>query len=92
METALFELPWSAVHIATGVIFGLVLNWRWFKKLKPYLSIIITFVLLVAWEFFEYYFLAGIEFGNELLRNRISDVIFGFGAFLITYFIIRKKK
>ncbi|HLC95883.1 MAG TPA: hypothetical protein VJH97_00995 [Candidatus Nanoarchaeia archaeon] len=89
METALITW-WSVNHFFSGVAFGIIFNFRKLRKTTPLRSAIITLLLLIAWELFERYALAGIEFGRELIRNRIADVVIGFAGFMITYILLKK--
>lgn len=89
MDTALLTW-WSIAHTLSGIGFGVLFNYKNLKKIKPLKSSSITLFLLILWEFFERYALSGIEFGRELMRNRIADVVIGFGAFSITYYMLKK--
>jgi len=91
METALFTW-WTVNHFFSGVFFGVLFNFRKLKNVRVIHATIITFILLILWEVFERYALAGIAFGNELIRNRISDVVIGQIGFFIVYFLLRKYK
>ncbi|MFH2028828.1 MAG: hypothetical protein ABIJ08_06830 [Nanoarchaeota archaeon] len=90
METEIFTL-WSIVHIFAGMAFGFGLSLGVFKGLKNYFNHIIAFGSLVFWEFFEYFVFSSIEFGNELMINRISDVVIGYLAFLGVYLYIKYR-
>jgi len=91
METALFTW-WTVNHFFSGVFFGVLFNFRKLKNVKVIWATVITFILLVLWEVFERYALASIEFGNELIRNRVSDVVIGMIGYFIVYFLLRKYK
>ena len=84
METALITW-WSVAHTATGIGFGALFNFRKLKKISFGKASAITLFLLILWEYFERYVLWVVPFGQELIRNRIADVIIGFAAFLIAY-------
>jgi len=68
---------WSAVHLLSGILFGLLIN--------PIAAIII----LALWEPFENFVLSpifarsGILFGYESWRNALSDVIFDAAGVII---------
>jgi hypothetical protein len=46
-------------------------------------SIIITFLVLLVWEFFEFF--DGME---EVIQNRMSDIIVGMSGFFITHYLM----
>ncbi len=72
--------PWSGVHLATGVLFGWLLT--------PWLAIL----LLVLWEPVEVLVISpllakrGIVFGQETLRNSLSDIVFDIAGWALGYF------
>ncbi len=54
-------------------------------------SVIFAFLLLVLWEVFEYLTSSITLFGIESFRNRVSDIVIGFGGFIAVYPIIHRK-
>lgn len=92
METALLTW-WSVNHFFSGVFFGILFNHKKFKKVGLVKSTIITLFLLILWEFFEFYVTVPlINFGAELIRNRIADVIIGMVGYFIAYYYFTWKK
>lgn len=61
-------------------------------KFNTTASSIIVLLILIAWEFFEFYVFGNTPFGQETIWNRTADVVIGFGAFIITYFALKNKK
>lgn len=61
------------------------------KHLSFLLDIIFTLFLLILWELAEYLTYPITHFGQESILNKISDVIFGFCGFLVTFLIIHRK-
>ena len=61
------------------------------KKFTLLLDIILTLFLLILWEIAEYLTYPITHFGLESLVNKISDVVFGFGSFLVAYLLIHRK-
>jgi hypothetical protein len=77
---------WSIVHLVVGVMFGWIMT--------PVLAII----LMAAWEPIEIFVLSpllarrGIIFGQETLKNSLSDILFDvigvlLGAWGLAHFI-----
>ncbi|MFC1802329.1 hypothetical protein ACFLY7_02720, partial [Patescibacteria group bacterium] len=58
---------WSMVHLLTGVVLGLVTAFFGFSFL---VSVIVVFMVMVLWEFFEILLNIG-----ETLSNRFIDVM-----------------
>jgi len=89
-------IPIKIVSLVIIVISGIALATKHFSKRKKELhfnwSIIVTLFLLILWELFEYSLSPIIRFGEESLKNRISDVIVGLVGFLITYIFIHLKR
>lgn len=80
---------WSAVHFVTSILFTLILG--------PKLALIILFL----WEPLEIYVLSpllarfDINFGDETLKNSLSDLVFdslgvGVGYLILEYSFIEK--
>lgn len=61
------------------------------KKFTLLFDIILTLFLLILWEIAEYLTYPITHFGLESLVNKISDVVFGFGSFLVAYLLIHRK-
>lgn len=79
---AIFD-AWSLVHLATGVMFGLLLN--------PF----VAWALMIAWEPLEIFVLSpllykvGIEFGYETWQNSVSDIVFDALGIAIGYGLLQ---
>ena len=71
---------WSVVHFLSGISLGLGL---YFFKLGTISSIIIVFILLVAYEMWEA--MVKIE---ETPQNRFMDVVVGMGSFVPTFLFL----
>jgi hypothetical protein len=71
---------WSVVHFLSGVSLGLGISFFKFDTLS---SVIIVFLLLVAYEMWEA--MVKIE---ETPQNRTMDVVVGMVSFLPTFFFI----
>ncbi len=71
---------WSVVHFLTGMSLGLGL---YFLKLGSSASVIIAFLLLVAYEMWEA--MVKIE---ETPQNRFMDVVVGMASFLPVFFYL----
>ena len=92
IETALITW-WTVAHTLSGFFFGALFNFRKLKKISFVKSATITLFLLILWEYFERYVTYPLlDFGGELIRNRIADVIIGFLAFVLMYFILKRYK
>lgn len=80
------------------VLGGMTLNHLAKKGIKfnTIATLTLVFLILIAWEFFERYVLVKIpllqSFAQESVANSIADVVIGFGAFLVTYFILKRKR
>ena len=61
-------------------------------KLKPVYVFIAVAIFLISWEMFEYFTSSFINLGDELLKNRISDMIVGFAGFVLSYLFLKRKK
>ncbi len=75
---------WSLVHLFTGGIIGLICI---HKKWPFYPSLIISTILIILWEYFE--FLFGI---HESITNISVDIILGVAGFIGGYKIPGKMK
>ena len=76
---ALIDL-WTLVHILSGALLGVAASWIGFSFLT---SLILAFLLLIAWEAYEW--LLGIL---ESPANVASDLVFGTLGFLaMTHFV-----
>jgi len=80
---ALFDL-WSLVHLATGIVFGWVMD--------PFVAL----VFMILWEPLEIFVLNplamtlfGTEFGYESWRNAVSDIVFDAAGVGIGYYALR---
>lgn len=68
---------WSLTHIlAGGVLAGLSI----FIGLGFWMGLLIAFLILLSWEFYEVF--RSIE---ESFKNRVMDMIIGIAGFLIAY-------
>lgn len=80
------------------VLGGMTLNHLAKKGIKfnTTATLTLVFLILIVWEFFERYVLGRMPslqpFAQESVANSIADVVIGFGAFVITYFILKRKK
>jgi hypothetical protein len=71
---------WSINHTLAGCnLAGLFL----FVNAHFLASVIATFLILLLWEFFEFFH--GI---HEVIQNRISDIIVGMCGFFITHYLM----
>ncbi len=71
---------WSVVHFLSGISIGLCI---YFLQIEALASVIITLLLLIAYEMWE--MLVHIE---EAPTNRFMDVVVGMISFLPTFFIL----
>ena len=71
---------WSVVHFLSGISLGLGIS---FFKFGTVSSVIIVFLLLVAYEMWEA--MVKIE---ETPQNRVMDVVVGMVSFLPTFFFV----
>ena len=86
---------WVVGATAIGlIILGISLKELAKRKILLNNTVIIPVILiiLIGWELFEAIVLGRIPFGQESLRNKISDIVIGFAGFLITYFCPAKKE
>ena len=74
---------WSLNHILAGCMLASIFI---FFNISFLTSIIISFLILLAWEFFEFF--AGI---HETMENKILDVIIGLLGFFITYYLMNNN-
>lgn len=74
---------WTIPHILAGVLLGGYLYWLGVAFLT---NLIITVILVTAWEFFEFHFL-GV---HEHFTNSFVDIIVALIGFIITYALIIK--
>jgi hypothetical protein len=80
-NNAIFD-KWSIVHLATGIVFGLLI--------QPLLAL----AIMVLWEPLEIFVLSpllakiGIEFGYETWRNSLSDIAFDVIGVMLGYFAL----
>ena len=75
---------WTVPHILTGTILASFFYWLQFDFL---LNILISTILLISWEFIEYFIILDVK---EKLSNSISDILAGWLGFSIMYFFILK--
>jgi hypothetical protein len=76
---------WSVVHVLTGVLLGLgwyIVNVRMAQIGAP-TAAMITFVLLVVYEYFE--FAVDIQ---EAITNRYADVIVGMAGYFLAFEVL----
>ena len=74
---------WTIPHLLAGVV--LVGLFEWFG-LDFWLNFVLSFLLIVGWEFFELIFL-GI---HEHITNKVIDVVSGLVGFFLMYGLIIK--
>lgn len=78
---ALYD-TWSLVHLATGILFGWLMD--------PFIGL----VIMALWEPFEVLVLSpflmkrGVIFGHESLRNSLSDIFFDTVGILLGYYVL----
>ncbi len=74
---------WTIPHLLAGVVLCGLLNWL---GADFWLNLAISSLLIIIWEFFEYYALNV----HEYFSNNISDIVCGWLGFIIMYgFIIK---
>jgi len=74
---------WSIPHLLAGVVLVGIFSWLGFSFWP---NLILSFLLIIGWEFFELYIL-GI---HEHYSNKVMDVILGIIGFFIMYAFILK--
>jgi hypothetical protein len=83
--------------ICTTIIFVSVIAWilDYFSKKGKNLSysesLLCAFSLFTIWEFFEYLTSPITGFGAESFVNKTSDLVIGFGTFLLVFFFLKGK-
>jgi len=74
---------WTIPHILAGVLLGGFLYWLGVSFI---INLLITTLLVIAWEFFELHFL-GV---HEHFTNSLTDIVVALIGFIITYAFIIK--
>jgi len=70
---------WSSFHILTGVFLAYILTATELNLANKFFFVL---VLLVVWEMIEIAFV-GVFFSHESMVNRIWDLLFGLGGFIL---------